>query len=559
MIYGRYPVAAALICSLTWSPLQAAGPSPEDRAAVHTIAREVEIARILEAQSERAIRGPVIFRDVSIVDVVHNSVKPHQSVVTQGGRISWVGDAARVPSTKGATMVVGSGLFLSPGLTDMHVHTQSLSEQVLRLATGVTSVRDMDGFPWLLRLRRAIRGGHLLAPTHYIAGTIIADYPLSGYAVVVNTAEEARHVVRNQAACGYDFIKVHNRLAEPLFDAVADQARRSGKDLIGHIPHDITIDHAVHVGSMRTLEHLKGFINDGSFRASPEDFALALKGAQVWITPTFYVVGRHLHDEGAMRELARPEMQYVSSTLRAQWSKPDNMQIAPDWHDRLAELLSPGLVDSLPLYSPLILEKRLDRTVPIVMARLLPLHLHWLAGTDSAQYNFQIPGFALLDELSLMESHGIARADVLRAATSEPAAAMRRSDEFGQIRAGLRADLVLLSSNPTTSLAAFRSNLGVMVNGVWLDRANLDAALKALAHIEGELDASFVLDKASASALVAAVLHMSGTDVTLDPRLLQPAADAMRHQGFASVATDLMAANSDAAPDPCREFLPADD
>jgi imidazolonepropionase-like amidohydrolase len=60
----------------------------------------------------------------------------------------------------------------------------------------------------------------------------------------------------------------------------------------------------------------------------------------------------------------------------------------------------------------------------------------------------------LLDELQLMQQCGIPEADVLRAATSEPAAAMRH-DDFGQVKHGMRADLSLLDADPTLSLSAY--------------------------------------------------------------------------------------------------------
>jgi hypothetical protein len=91
-------------------------------------------------------------------------------------------------------------------------------------------------------LRRAVTHELLIAPTAYIAGTIITSYPLEGFSVVVRTPDEARTQVRNQAACGYDFIKVHNVLKVSFFDVVAEEAKSAGLDLIGHIPHDVTID-----------------------------------------------------------------------------------------------------------------------------------------------------------------------------------------------------------------------------------------------------------------------------------------------------------------------------
>ncbi len=553
----RSCIALCLAGCLLCAPAQAVAPTLRERGAVHWLAQEMEVDRALDALSTRALRGSVIFRDVSIVDPVHGGTVPHQSVLVDGGKIAWVGDASGAPDAKGAFAVDGTGLFLSPGLVDMHVHTQSLSEQLLRLATGTTAVRDMDGFPWLLRLRRAIGADRILAPTEYIAGTIIADYPLSGYAVVVKSAADARQTVRDQAACGYDFVKVHNHLALDLFDAVADQARRSGKDLVGHIPHDIAIGHAVHSGGMRTLEHLKGFINDRNFLVSDEDFAAALKGAQVWLTPTFYAFrGVERHDGAVARELARPEMRYVRIADRNAWNQEG--QIQPDWHDRLAAALPATLANAIRLSSPLLLQARWDAAVPLAMARLLPLHPRWLAGTDAAQYDFQIPGYALLDELILMEKYGIPRADVLRAATSEPALAMRRPAEFGQIKAGMRADLVLLDADPTRDLTVFHSNLGVMVRGIWLDRAALDAALRDLARIEAEPDGNFLLDAHTADAVTAEALRLSSQDIALDPKRLAPAAAALQRLGYGQAAARLMAADTDSAPGPCREILPDD-
>ena len=129
---------------------------------------------------------------MNVVDPVAARTIPDQTIIIRGSKIAWVGDASAIPDITGADIIDGRGFYLSPGLTDMHVHTESLSEQVLRLATGNTSVRDMDGFPWMLELRRGTEDGDLLAPTEYIAGTIIADHPLDGYAVVVHSAEEAR-------------------------------------------------------------------------------------------------------------------------------------------------------------------------------------------------------------------------------------------------------------------------------------------------------------------------------------------------------------------------------
>lgn len=542
--------AAVLGCWLAFGTADAAAPSLEDRGAVHWVAQEIEIHNALSTLSDHATRGRIVFQDVSLVDVVHARTLPHQSVVVDAGKIVWTGDAAHAPMSKDTFIIDGKGLFLSPGLVDMHLHTQSLGEQLLRLANGQTSVRDMDGFAWMLRLRRAVQAGALLAPTAYIAGTIIADQPLFGYAVVVRNETEARQQVNAQAACGYDFVKVHNSLALPLFDAVTDQARRLHKDVVGHIPHDISIDHVVHAGGMRTLEHLKGFISDRDSSLSSEDYAAALKGAQVWLTPTFYAFNLYKQQD-QQKELTRPEMRFVALAKRQRWA--EDAARAPDWRETLNASL-PGALRWM-FRNP---RARLDESTTAAMARLLRLHPRWLAGTDSAQYDYQIPGIALLDELALMERRGIARADVLRAATSEPAAAMRVEGDFGQIKPGMRADLVLLAGDPLKNLSVFRANRGVMVRGQWLDRTALDEALKSLARIEAEPDAKFKLDAAAADSLAAQTLALSRHDIALDPMMLLPAAAVLKSAGYTTAAKQLRAADTDTLPGPCFETVPND-
>jgi imidazolonepropionase-like amidohydrolase len=57
----------------------------------------------------------------------------------------------------------------------------------------------------------------------------------------------------------------------------------------------------------------------------------------------------------------------------------------------------------------------------------------------------------------------------LTAATGNAAAFLYRSDEFGTLRAGLQADVVVVRDNPVESIAAIRSVERVMVGGRWVD------------------------------------------------------------------------------------------
>lgn len=514
----------------------APAPTDKQRGALHWAVQEIEIARILDRLRAQSNSAPAVFRNVSVVDVAAGRSIPHQTVITRDGKVAWVGDIAREPAVASAHVIDGKGLFLAPGLTDMHVHTISLSEQLLRLATGETGARDMDGFPWMLDLRRAIRSGNLLAPDMYIAGTIIADQPLdNGYAVVVKTDRVARATVDDQKACGYDFIKVHNLLAQPLFDAIAEEAAKDGLDLVGHIPHDISIDHALHIGHMRTVEHLKGFLIDRTLIVSDEDYAKATAAVEYWQDPTLYTALGYLRGPDAEARMGRPETRYVALARREQWAKD-----AAQTGDRAVKL-----------------HELLVTAQHAAIQRLLPLHTHWLAGTDAADYDYDVAGYALLDEMNLMRDFGISNADVLRAATSEAAAAMHRND-FGRVAVGQRADLALLARDPARDVSAFRENRGVMVRGAWLDRPALDQALSELAKVEAEPDASFAVDAAAARDIAENVARLAQDHIALDDKNLIDAALALRALGYNDSARSIYRLAIGLETGPCAAFTPVD-
>ena len=88
-----------------------------------------------------------------------------------------------------------------------------------------------------------------------------------------------------------------------------------------------------------------------------------------------------------------------------------------------------------------------------------------LAGTDVP--NVGAHGVAMHHELELLVRAGMTPVEALRAATSTPAAAFHLDDR-GVIRAGARADLLLVTGDPTSSIAATQKIAGVWKAGVAL-------------------------------------------------------------------------------------------
>jgi tetratricopeptide (TPR) repeat protein len=116
---------------------------------------------------------------------------------------------------------------------------------------------------------------------------------------------------------------------------------------------------------------------------------------------------------------------------------------------------------------------------------LLALHEEGVvitAGTDSIWHMGLVPGFSLHDELEYLVRIGFTPYDALKTATVNAGEAGRRIDrldspDFGIIKEGSRADLVLLEGNPLEDISATRRISGVMANGAWLPEEQIRAML----------------------------------------------------------------------------------
>jgi cytosine/adenosine deaminase-related metal-dependent hydrolase len=421
-------------------------------------ATEGKVDALLDRLSREARPESFAITHVSLLAMTSPGLVADQTVVVAGGRIVAVGPARSTPVPANATVVDGRGKVLMPGLVDMHVHTLvSSSQLLLLLAQGVTGARDMDGFPWTLRVRDRIAGGKLLAPDLYVAGTILNYFPMSWYARVVRTEEQARTAVREQKAAGYDFIKVHNSMPLPVYTAILDEARKQGIDVVGHIPHEVLVAQAVALGQ-RTLEHLKGFYLDTNLTESTEDYVTPMRAAtSTWICPTLTAARGSLRGEAALRTFEDPAVRpYVSWLERRRWRDLANLPAEP-------------------------LQQNVLPLSRAILKKLLPVHPRLLAGTDSGGgYPFAVAGVVLHDELDELVGVGLSPYEALRAATVEPAAAMRREAELGTVEVGKRADLLLLDANPLEAVGNARKVAGVAVRGRWLSRQALDGALAGL-------------------------------------------------------------------------------
>ncbi len=428
---------------------------------------------------------PIAIENVTIVDVVKGGLIGPRHVLIADGRIAAIEEpvASRVPSS--AVAIDGRGLYLIPGLVDMHVHLfNNASHRApnewsfpLYLKNGVTAVREMfaepASMPMVERWRKGVESGELLAPRILAAGA----------AVRANSIDAAREQVREFKKVGADFVKVFSELREPIWNTVSEEARLQKLPICGHTPAEISLLTAAR-GGLRSNEHLMQVYEACSKRES--QFLAARKGLSGdEITKLRDAQEREVLEsfdeatcEGLAAELARTgQVQVPTLVLPKNEARRDRAQFRDDrrWHYLRADEQErwQRILESETNTDEKLAALRWDvsrRIVRTLHAAGVPM----LAGTDSPM-PLVYPGFALHDEMELLLECGLSAAEALRAATIGPAEFLGLGERYGSVAVGKRADLVLLEANPLEQIGNTRRINAVILGGRLFRRADLDA------------------------------------------------------------------------------------
>jgi hypothetical protein len=378
----------------------------------------------------------------------------------------------------------------------MHVHLRHpIAPAVLMpqfIANGVTGVRDMasdcDGpnggpvcFEQMVEWRGQIDRGEMLGP-RLLA---LSSFPLNPPFEYEVTEEQARSFVRLFREQGLDNIKIYYRLSPEAFRWIADEAGRVGIRVGGHIPLRMTAAEASEAG-LRSLEHARDFLFDcfpgsAAFRGSTrtqnppvdvmrsmvDDHDVATCDAEfrtfvrndTWYVPTH--VTRRMDafaDDPAFRSDARSR--FLPAQMWEEWQKDADNMVALDSTAEGRRVMRGFYTKGLEITG-----RAFAAGVPIVL------------GTDAGD-TYVFPGSGVHDELGELVKAGLTPAQALAAATTRAAAFLELESEYGSVRAGMHADLVVLDANPLDDIANVRRIAAVVFQGRVLDRDALNRMLK---------------------------------------------------------------------------------
>jgi len=402
-------------------------------------------------------------RHVRLFDSEHARMLQDMTVTIEDGKVKNVGESSSTSIPEGYTIIDGTNKTLMPGLWDMHDHFQE-TEGLNYLAGGVTHVRDMGNGSRLPAVREEIRHNELLGPDiSYMSGFIDQAGPYQGpTGTMIHNVEEGLQAVDKYAGRGYQQIKLYSSIDPKWVVPLAAEAHKLGLHVAGHIPSFSTAEQAVRSGydeithmnmvmlnfegdtidtrTMRRFSVVGERAKDLDLNSEPVNaFIRLLQEKQISLDPTMNVFA------GMLTVFPGDTDASIKSIMG--WMPADQREN----------------VVSISSFAPVNERDRYDASFDTMMKMLKKLYdsgILIVAGTDGGA------AFALEHELELYVQAGIPPLKALQCATYNAAKDCKLLDDYGEIREGKSADLILINGDPGSNISDIRRVEWVIKNGL---------------------------------------------------------------------------------------------
>jgi hypothetical protein len=444
----------------------------------------VAIAAALSATAQADTAPALAIEHVTVLPMTANGEALRDvTVVVRDGRIAAITPSAQARRLSGVKRIGAAGKWLTPALTDMHVHIEN--DRLMRLFlrnpevrdgtlrqddlftpyvfNGVLQVVNMTAMPEAIGQRVEIEAGRLLGPHIVMAAMIDGSPPIwpIGMTRVAKTPDDGRQAVRDAHAEGYDLIKAYSMLSLETFIAIVEEARKLKMRVVGHIPQRGNgITEKFFVPGFDMVAHAEEFAQQTfppSLEAIPRYVGMAKRNG-TWLTATLSLDERLLEETSDPASLKRrPELRYLVPQIHAlvMNGNPYVTQASPDRIEYLRRIVE---------FNKPLVRAFVAAGIPVV------------AGTDSPVPGV-VPGFALHDELAALTRAGLSNRQALESATRLPSEWLGVSADRGTVEVGRRADLMLLDADPLADISNTRRISAVIAGGRYLSRAELDRRL----------------------------------------------------------------------------------
>ena len=441
--------------------------------------------------------GKLAFVNAGVLSPEADSILSDHTVLINDNRIVYVGKNIDMP--EGYQVIDAKGKYLIPGLIETHIHPyKSRNDLLLYLANGVTHVATMSSWGGLfLEWKKEALAGALSPQIYVSAGPMNTAHDFRSKAYgrlgpipLFNDPDETREAVRSFKDQGYDAVKAYTLDADNYF-AVAKEAKAQNIAMVGHLTPAVSLEDLYRSGQTQVAhveEITKGVERAFGGRSKiyydstevylaylkrhADSIAIRLKEAGITVSTTIDVYPRARDQDLRLAEYLRSiELEYVNPGIL------EGSVFSPGWLPGSNRYESAFNADPEGVRRAEIYWNTYIEAVHIMTLALARNGVALTAGTDAGNAGI-VPGFSMHDEMEMLGLAGLSNHQVLYAATV--ASAVWLNSNSGRIERGRRADLVLLNKNPLDDINNTRTISGVVVNGKYLDRTELDKILQSV-------------------------------------------------------------------------------
>jgi imidazolonepropionase-like amidohydrolase len=472
-LFVLVPVAASQEASVDprAAPARAEGEGPFDRLIIRN-------AMLIDGTGAPA-RGPV---DIVIE---RNRITAVVAVGATAGDMRPSGRPGNPTKEIDAT-----GMYVLPGFVDLHLHSGDIpktpdAEYVYKLwlAHGITAGRGVPFASPEFSEREKGRSARneITAPRMFTY-----RLPFDEWEGSIETPEKAREWVRTAAATGIDGLKL-NASPPEIMAALIDEATKLGLGTTAHLSQQgvaqMNVRDAARLG-LGTVTHFYGL-----FEALYDGH-----GVQPWPRGHNHADEQHrfgqvarqwslIHPRGspewkALLEELKERKVILDPTMTAYLASRDVMaRRNADWHEMytlpsLWDFYQPSRVNHGSYYFDWTSwDEAAWRNFYRVWMSFLNDYKN-IGGrvtvSSDAGYIYNTFGFSTIEEMELLQEAGFHPLEVIRGATMHAAQALhepkKKPIEFGVVRAGLLADLVVVPENPIDNLKVLYGTGAVRLN-----------------------------------------------------------------------------------------------
>ncbi len=437
--------------------------------------------------------------NVTITDVENQKMIPNQTVVITNDLISNIQSSKKIKIPENATIIDGTGKYLTPGMTDAHIHfsqngglytrpdaidlqkfvpydeeiafSKTNMEDKLRryLKNGITTVFDVGSTLYFLEKSKAFKGKSF-APTIYMTGPLSTTYRPKVYEnfpddtpfALTQTIEEGIKSVQDQLPYKPDFIKIwyivgadglsveeSARKNLPIVKAIIDEAHKNNLKIAVHATQRITAQLAVENGA----DFLVHSVDDEILKP---DFVQLMKKNKVVLCPTLIVYGGYVNTFGQ-------NLNFSSQELNT--AEPDQLGTLLDLKHLSDTLLVNGYKAQGNSKQMLASLKIADSISMANLKILSDAGVTIATGTDAGNIGtLHVSSYQA--ELKAMKASGMNNWQILVASTINGAKILNKEKEFGSVNVGKKANLILLDASPIDNLENLTKINKVINNGI---------------------------------------------------------------------------------------------